>query len=208
MFGVQHLGLFLVSAVMLNIAPGPDTFYILGRSIAQGRRAGLLSVLGIVSGCAIHSVAAAIGLSAVLATSATAFLFAKLVGATYLVYLGARMLLDSSQYSPDLAETPAATNWAIYRAGLLTNLLNPKVALFFLSFLPQFVDPGADSRIMAFLLLGGLFICTGTTWCVFLALSASSISGRLRTHRRVGAWINRATGALFVGLEIKLAASD
>src|SRR5688572_7668701 len=141
MFGSEHLGLFVVSGLLLNITPGQDTLYIVGRSLSQGRRAGLLSVLGIASGSVIHTFAAAFGLSAILATSAQAFLIVKLAGAVYLAYLGVRMIIEPARP----AEAPAHFNrespWAIYRAGLLTNVLNPKVALFFMAFLPQFVSP-------------------------------------------------------------------
>jgi threonine/homoserine/homoserine lactone efflux protein len=132
----------------------------------------------------------------------------KLAGAAYLVYLGTRMLFDRRRAALDEAHASAASGWAIYRAGLLTNLLNPKVALFFLSFLPQFVDPAAGGRVAAFLLLGGLFICTGTIWCLILAWSAASISRRLRANRGLSIVLQRATGAVFVGLGIKLAASE
>jgi len=138
-FGTQNLALFVVSGFLLNLTPGQDTFYIVGRSLAQGRRAGVLSVFGITSGCVVHTVAAAFGLSAILATSAHAFLAVKLAGAAYLAYLGVRMLLDRSPAS-GIAELPVERSWAIYRAGVLTNVLNPKVAIFFLAFLPQFVD--------------------------------------------------------------------
>src|SRR5688572_17757176 len=136
MFGTEHLGLFIVTGLLLNITPGQDTLYIVGRSMSQGRRAGLLSVVGISSGCLVHSFAAAFGLSAILATSAQAFLIVKLAGAAYLIYLGARMLLDRSR-ELTVGSFDADRGWAIFRAGFLTNLLNPKVALFFMAFLPQ-----------------------------------------------------------------------
>ena len=153
-FGTQHLALFVLSGFLLNLTPGQDTFYIVGRSLAQGRRAGVLSVLGITSGCVVHTVAAAFGLSAILATSAHAFLAVKLVGAVYLGYLGIRMLIDRST-ATGISELPVERSWAIYRAGVLTNVLNPKVAIFFLAFLPQFVDATSSSKVSAFLFLGG-----------------------------------------------------
>ena len=207
MFGTQHYSLFLLSGILLNITPGQDTLYIFGRSVAQGRRAGLLSVLGISSGAVIHTLAAALGLSAILATSASAFTVVKFVGAAYLVYLGVRMWLDRSASSQRPAKFTRASSWGIYRAGLLTNLLNPKVALFYLAFLPQFVDPLAHSKLVAFLFLGASFLTTGTIWCVFLALAASGIGSRLRTSTSASVIIRRATGALFVGLGVRLAVS-
>jgi threonine/homoserine/homoserine lactone efflux protein len=205
MFGTQHYSLFLLSGILLNITPGQDTLYILGRSIAQGRRAGLLSVFGIGSGAVIHTLAAAFGLSAILATSASAFTVVKLVGAAYLVYLGIRMWLERSASFQSPADFAQARSWSIYRAGLLTNLFNPKVALFYLAFLPQFVNPLAHSKLVAFLFLGASFLATGTIWCVFLALTASTIGSRLRTSTSASTIIRRATGTLFVGLGVRLA---
>jgi threonine/homoserine/homoserine lactone efflux protein len=205
MFGTQHYLLFLLSAILLNITPGQDTLYIVGRSLAQGRRAGLLSVFGICSGAVIHTLTAAFGLSAILATSASAFTVVKLVGAAYLVYLGVRMWFDPSTSSQHPAHLVHATSWSIYRAGLLTNLFNPKVALFYLAFLPQFVDPLAHSKLVAFLFLGASFLTTGTMWCVFLALAASEIGSRLRASTQAIPILRRATGALFVGLGVRLA---
>jgi threonine/homoserine/homoserine lactone efflux protein len=207
MFGTQHYSVFLLSGILLNLTPGQDTLYIVGRSIAQGRRAGLLSVLGISSGAVLHTLAAALGLSAILATSASAFTAVKLVGSAYLVYLGVRMWLDRSASSEGPAEFAQAGSWSIYRAGVLTNLLNPKVALFYLAFLPQFVDPLAHSKLVAFLFLGASFLTTGTIWCVCLALAASGISSRLRASPLVSVVIRRATGVLFVGLGVRLAVS-
>ena len=205
MFGTQHLALFVASGILLNLTPGQDTFYILGRSIAQGRRAGVLSVAGIISGSLVHTVAAAIGLSAVLATSARAFLAVKLVGAAYLTSLGLRMMVERSGFAAGPGAFATEPPWTIYRAAFFTNLLNPKVALFFMAFLPQFVSPGASSKVLAFLLLGGLFTFTGTIWCLVLAWSASTMSRRLREQPSVGVVVKRAAGAMFVGLGLKLA---
>jgi threonine/homoserine/homoserine lactone efflux protein len=207
MLGTHNLFLFIVSGFLLNLTPGQDTFYIVGRSLSQGRRAGVLSVLGITSGCAVHTCAAAFGLSAILATSANAFLVVKLAGAAYLAYLGTRMLLDRSTSARPDSELPRENGWAIYRAGMLTNILNPKVALFFMAFLPQFVDPASESTITSFLFLGALFMCTGTAWCLVLVWCASAMSLRLRRSSRAGLLLKRATGGLFVGLGVKLAVS-
>jgi threonine/homoserine/homoserine lactone efflux protein len=207
MFGTRNLALFVLSGFLLNLTPGQDTFYIVGRSLAQGRRAGVLSVLGITSGCAVHTVAAAFGLSAILATSARAFLVVKLVGAGYLVYLGARMLLDRAHASGP-AKLPIERSWAIYRAAVLTNVLNPKVALFFLAFLPQFVDAGSPSRVSSFLFLGALFMTTGTAWCLVLVWFAAAMGRRFRENPSAGALLKRAAGTLFVGLGLKMAATQ
>ena len=207
MFGTQHLALFVVSGILLNLTPGQDTLYIVGRSVSQGRRAGLLSVLGIASGSVIHTLAAAFGLSAILATSAEAFTVVKLIGATYLVYLGARLLFERSTAPGETREFTPERSWTIYRAALFTNVLNPKVALFFLAFLPQFVAPNSESRILSFLFLGSVFVFNGTLWCLVLVWGASSMSRRLRANQSYGQLLERATGAVFVGLGVKLAVS-
>jgi threonine/homoserine/homoserine lactone efflux protein len=206
MLGTQNLWLFLASGILLNLTPGQDTFYILGRSIAQGRHAGILSVLGIVSGSAVHTLAAALGLSAILATSARAFLIMKLAGAAYLTYLGLKMVFQRTGPGT-VVEFGHESDWAIYRAGFFSNLLNPKVALFFLAFLPQFVAPSADSKVLAFVFLGCLFMTTGTIWCLVLAWSGAAMSRRLRENPSAGSSLRRASGAVFVGLGVRLAVS-
>ncbi len=208
MLGTQHLWLFVVSGLLLNITPGQDTLYIVGRTLAQGRRAGLLSVFGISSGSIIHTLAAAFGLSAILATSATAFAVVKFVGAGYLVYLGMKLLLErpAPAAGPDLTAV-AASDWSIYRAGLLTNVLDPKVALFFMAFLPQFVAPDAGARLLPFLFLGAVFVVNGTLWCLVLVWTAAAMSRRLQRNTSWGLALKRASGALFVGLGARLAFS-
>jgi threonine/homoserine/homoserine lactone efflux protein len=205
MLGTQNLPLFIVSGILLNILPGPDTLYIIGRSVSQGRKAGVASALGISSGCAVHTLAAAFGLSAVLAASASAFMVVKFAGAAYLAYLGIRMLLERKPGDGTAGVFTPQSAWTIYRQGVLTNVLNPKVALFFLSFLPQFVDPASDTKIAAFLFLGTIFIFNGTIWCLIVVWFAAAIGRRLRQSSSVAVAIRRVTGALFVGLGLKLA---
>jgi len=205
MFGIHDFGLFVVSALVLTLTPGQDTFYILGRSISQGRRAGLASVLGIGAGALVHTAAAALGLSAILAASATAFMAVKLLGALYLIYLGARMLFARSSSAAIPADFKSASFGAIFRQGLITNLLNPKVALFFLSFLPQFVDPGSSHKFLALLTLGLCFDIIGLTWCVCLAWFSSLLGEKLRGSSTFTEILNRTAGALFIGLGIRLA---
>lgn len=207
MFGTQHLALFVFSGLLLNLTPGQDTLYIVGRSVSQGRRAGVYSALGISAGAVIHTFAAAFGLSAILAASAQAFVVVKLAGAAYLIYLGIQMLRERAAKSDSAPVFSPERPWAIFRAGLLTNVLNPKVALFFLAFLPQFVAPTADSRVLAFLFLGGVFVFNGTLWCLVLVWGASAMSHRLRERPGTGQLLKRATGAIFVGLGVKLAVS-
>jgi RhtB (resistance to homoserine/threonine) family protein len=205
MFGIHHFGLFLAAGILLNLTPGPDTAYILGRSIAQGREAGVASALGICVGSIFHTSAAALGLSAILATSAVAFSAIKLLGGAYLIFLGIKMLIDCRRGLNLPSNFRRCTTAAAFRQGVLTNVLNPKVALFFLAFLPQFIDPASSTKVFAFLFLGLTFVTTGTIWCLIVAWFASAFSKRLRTNQTVAQWFNRTAGALFVFLGVRLA---
>lgn len=206
MLGTQNLWVFLLSAVALNITPGQDTFHILGRSIAQGSRAGLLAAAGIIAGCLIQTCAVAFGVSAILASSPHAFLVVKLLGAAYLVYLGARMMLSRSAQGSPLHAVFAENRWAVFRAGVFCNLLNPKALLFYMAFLPQFVAPEAAHHMLALLFLGAIFMGTSTVWCLLVVSGASAISHRLRQNPSAGVLLQRVVGAFFVGLGIKLVA--
>jgi threonine/homoserine/homoserine lactone efflux protein len=205
MFGIHDFGVFLAAGVLLNLTPGPDTVYILGRSIAQGREAGVASALGICVGSIFHTCAAALGLSAILATSSVAFGAIKLLGGAYLVFLGVKLLLDRRGKLSLPSNFKQRTSTAAFQQGVLTNVLNPKVALFFLAFLPQFIDPGSGAKLLAFLLLGLTFVTTGTIWCLILAWFASAFSEPLRANGTIVQWLNRAAGALFVFLGLRLA---
>lgn len=206
MLGIEHLPLFIISGLLLNITPGQDTFYIIGQTLAHGRRAGVFAVLGIMTGCLIHTTMAALGLSALLAASASAYRIVKTIGAAYLVYLGLKMLVARrpTLSSPVTAELGTRTIRSIFRGGLFSNVLNPKTALFFLAFLPQFVSPASEHRTLAFLALGTLFIVDGTPWCLFLVWTASAMRRRLTSSRRVMLNLERGIGALFVGLGLRL----
>ena len=205
MFGIHDFGLFLVTGILLNLAPGPDTAYIVGRSMAQGREAGVASALGITAGSIFHTGAAALGLSAILAASAWAFTLVKIAGGAYLVFLGIKMLLERGTKVQVREDFRRSTTVAAFRQGILTNILNPKVAIFFLAFLPQFIDPASNAKIAAFLALGLTFVVTGTVWCLILAFFAAGFSERLRANQAVSQWLNRTIGALFVFLGVKLA---
>jgi RhtB (resistance to homoserine/threonine) family protein len=205
MFGIHDFGLFLAAGILLNLTPGPDTVYILGRSIAQGREAGVASALGISLGSIFHTCAAALGLSAILATSAVAFGTIKLIGGAYLIFLGAKIILDRRKQLSLPSNFRRRTTVAAFRQGTLTNIFNPKVALFFLAFLPQFIDPASNAKVPAFILLGLTFVTTGTIWCLILAWFASAFSERLRANQAISQWLNRTAGALFILLGLRLA---
>jgi len=205
MFGIHDFGLFLAAGILLNLTPGPDTVYILGRSVAQGREAGVASALGICVGSIFHTCAAALGLSVILATSALAFGAIKMLGGAYLVFLGIKILLDRRKHLSLPSNFRRQSIAAAFRQGVLTNILNPKVALFFLAFLPQFIDPASNVKVLAFLMLGFAFVITGTIWCLILAWFASAFSERLRTNETIAQWLNRTAGALFIFLGLRLA---
>ncbi|MBL9114722.1 MAG: LysE family translocator [Verrucomicrobiaceae bacterium] len=207
MFGIHDFGVFVITGLVVNLTPGPDTFYILGRSMAQGRRAGIASVLGISTGCLVHTLAAAFGLSALLAASAAAFLAIKLIGAAYLVYLGARMWFTEASAATIPSAFSSSSFWAVYRQGLITNVLNPKVALFFLAFMPQFIAADSQAKFAAFMTLGAAFVITGTMWCLCLAWFSSRLGERIRENAGFAVFLNRTAGALLVFLGVRLAIS-
>ncbi|WP_322091438.1 LysE family translocator [Paraburkholderia bannensis] len=216
MLGITHFGFFLVAVLLLNVTPGPDTAYIVGRSVAQGRSAGLVSALGISAGCCVHALACAFGLTALLAASATAFTVIKLVGACYLVYLGVRLILTKqTDATPATPTTPATAATGVqprplrqlFLSGFWTNVLNPKVVLFFVSFFPQFVTVTSPHKILAFLALGAVFVLMSTVWNSFVAWIAGSVTQRFSGKPGIRKWLDRTVGSAFVGLGVKLATS-
>ena len=214
--GIVQPGLFCMAVLLLNLTPGPDTAFIVGQSVAHGRRAGLLSVLGISVGCAIHTMALALGLTALLAASANAFLVVKVVGAAYLVFLGVRMLIGSLRTTPARLQpdpfarrtVPRRPASRTFLQGLVTNLFNPKVVLFFLSFFPQFVADTSASKTAAFVVLGGLMVAISTVYNGGVAWVAAGATHRMRSAPRVKAWLDRIIGAAFVALGVRIAFAD
>lgn len=205
MFGIENYLGFIVAGIILNLTPGADTMYILTRSITQGRKAGIYSVLGITTGGLVHTVFASLGLSIILAKSATAFAIVKYVGVAYLVYLGIKMIIDKkNSFDGNSSKTVNENLRKIYRQGVLTNILNPKVALFFLAFLPQFINPDYASGTLPFMILGVTFMTTGTLWCLFLAYAASLITKTLRENDKIGMIMQKISGLVFIGLGIRL----
>lgn len=203
----HSLLLFVGAGLLLNITPGPDLLYILGRSVSQGRAAGVVSALGIGAGCLVHVAAAALGLSALLLALPHAYDLVRWAGALYLVFLGLRALRSpaGSLEVKTLAPVPLGR---IFLQGAITNVLNPKVALFFLAFLPQFANPARGPIAPQLLLLGAIFAVDGTLVCVAFALFASRIGDWLRSRYGVSRLLDRATGGLFLALGLRLALFD
>jgi len=202
----NDLMVFLGASILLNLSPGPDTLYVLTRTLAQGRRIGFLSSFGVCTGALFHVAAAALGLSIVLATSAVAFSVVKFAGAAYLAFLGIRMLLSREGLAVDpVRPAVPASGWKVFRQGILIDVLNPKAALFFMAFLPQFVVPGTGHATAQFFALGLIVIAIALIWEAILVVFATLLTARLRANRAVSRWLNRVLGGVFVALGLRLA---
>lgn len=210
----MDLPLFLLATLALNLTPGPDMLYVIARSVGQGKRAGVMSALGIGAGTLVHMAALALGLFTLLLSVPVAYDAVKYVGAAYLAYLGVRTLLSRNSAFGETAHpqengSPATTSlatdyWAIFRQGVLTNVLNPKVALFFIAFIPQFVDPARGPVGWQVVMLGLIFDTSGTLVNSLVALIAGSLGDKLRTSRRLSTIQRWFTGTVFIGLAARL----
>ena len=198
------LVLFMTAALALNVTPGPDMLYVIARSVGEGRTAGIISSLGIAAGCLVHTLAVALGLAGLLEAVPVAFEMVKWMGAAYLVWLGVRALRKQGDSGgpPAVAGTSRS---AIFRQGMLTNVLNPKVALFFLAFLPQFVDPERGPVALQLVSLGLLFNVSGTLVNILVAVLASGAGAWSRRRFGESPFMRRLTGVLFIGLGVRLA---
>ncbi len=208
-----QLLMFIAAGWLLNLTPGPDVLYIVSSALKSGVRAGIVAALGIVSGCFLHVFAAALGVGALLAASATAFTVLKWAGAAYLMWMGVKLLLAKGGGSSIVpagvsAEVVAVNLWRVFRQGFLTNVLNPKVALFFLAFVPQFIAPGTEDKVTAFLLLGLLFNLNSLPINFGYAWLAGWASRRVGAVQRAMHWMDRAAGVMFVGFGLRLAMSE
>ena len=238
--GIDHLGLFIVAGLLLNLTPGPDVLYILTHAVKSGWRTGAVAAAGITAGCFVHIAAAALGVSALMAASNMAFAVLKCLGAAYLVYVGWTMLdvrgwiqsrrksladrvlaasaaesrdslgaIEKIAFAEDFVRASDLKHWReVFLKGFWTNALNPKVALFFLAFLPQFIAPGTTSTSSAFLLLGLIFNFNAFWVNLAYAGVAAAVSHRFSGLRSGMQWLERMAGALFMGFGLKLALTD
>ena len=206
--GVHDLPLFVAAGLLLNITPGADLALVGARSAAQGFRSGAAAALGVGAGCFVHVAAAALGLSALIAGSAAAFTVLRWAGAAYLVWLGIGLLRGSVGSSPSSVATSGLSLRRSFAQGFLTNALTPKVALFFLAFLPQFIDPAAPHKALAFIVLGTVFACNGTLVNVAFAALVARLRGAFGAGASAGRWLGRGVGGLFVVLGARLAWFD
>lgn len=215
---IHHLLLFIAAGLLLNLTPGPDVLYIVTHALRSGARAGMVAALGITAGCFVHIFAAALGVSALMAASATAFTILKWLGAAYLVYVGVRMVMARAPSADGTSAMASITGASIqgdaaalktvFFQGFWTNALNPKVALFFLAFVPQFITPAIENKPLAFLLLGLLFNFNGLWVNIGWALAAAWMARRLGAVQRGMHWLERVAGVMFVGFGLRLAFSD
>jgi threonine/homoserine/homoserine lactone efflux protein len=207
---IDQLLLFIAAGLLLNLTPGPDVVYIVTNALRSGAKAGVVAALGITAGCFVHIFAAAVGVSALLAASATAFTVLKWAGAAYLIYVGVKMLLSRkpTAFGANAGATHGASLKSVFIQGFGTNALNPKVALFFLAFVPQFIAPGVENKALAFLLLGMLFNFNGLWVNIGWAVLAAWAVRRVGAVQRGMHWLERTAGALFIGFGLKLAFSD
>jgi threonine/homoserine/homoserine lactone efflux protein len=195
---LTSLLLFAAASIALLVVPGPSVLYIVTRSVSQGRRAGLISVLGVHVGSVVHVTAAALGLSALLASSATAFMIVKYLGAAYLVWLGVQKL--RRRESGPVEEAPPVRRSRLFTQGIVVNVLNPKTAIFFLAFLPQFVNPSRGPVAVQIIILGACFILLGIMSDGGYALLAGTLAGRIRRTRKARRRLDRASGVVYLGL--------
>jgi threonine/homoserine/homoserine lactone efflux protein len=207
---MPEVSLFLIAAALLTIAPGPDNVYVLTRGITQGRLAGLAAAVGFAAGCLFHTALAAFGIAALIKSSPLTLTLVKLAGAAYLIYIGARILIAAfrpsrkAQIAVNQTE-PLLSLTAIFKQSVIGNMLNPKVTLFFLSFLPQFLNPKAGNEAIQMAVLGALFMLQTVVIFGVIALASGFIGDKLRTNPRIALWLDRLAGITFIALGIRVA---
>lgn len=207
-YSLVHWSTFLVAAVLLNLTPGPDIAYVLAHALSNGKRAGFAALFGVWSGLFLHVLFAALGLSAILATSATAFLLIKWAGAIYLICLGVQAILSSSSSNNIKTSLTRSTHTRIFRQGILVATLNPKVAFFFLAFLPQFVEAGAGPESAQLFLHGFLILVVGAFIEPLVIILGASVMSHLKQQAGVLVWLERGLGAVFIGLGVRIALTE
>ncbi|MCP4979554.1 MAG: LysE family translocator [Gammaproteobacteria bacterium] len=207
-YSFTHWSTFFVAAILLNLTPGPDIAYVLTHTVKNGMRSGFAALFGVWSGLFLHVVFAALGLSVILATSATAYFFVKWIGALYLIWLGIQALRSNGQSIDSKTGTTRSSARRIYSQGVLVATLNPKVAFFFLAFLPQFVVPGAGPASAQFFLHGFLILAVGALIEPLIIVVGVKLSKHLHKNSSVIVWMERSLGTLFIGLGVRIALSE
>jgi threonine/homoserine/homoserine lactone efflux protein len=205
MFNFQNIYLFFIASLLLNITPGNDMLYVASRSISQSIKAGIISALGIFFGCFVHIIAAVLGLSIIIVRSANLFNIVKFAGAAYLIYLGIKALIGKKENRQDRKNTVKVDQWKLFKQGIVTNALNPKVAVFFLSFLPQFIDPLSPLFKVQLFTLGIWFDLQGTLVLVIVAIVLGKAKGFFKQNPKIWLIQEKITGIILIGLGIKVA---
>jgi threonine/homoserine/homoserine lactone efflux protein len=208
MFAWTDLATYVAVVALLFLIPGPAVLLTLARSISGGPRAGIATGFGIAAGDAVHTLMAVIGLSAILMTSALAFDIVKYLGAAYLIYLGVRSMLERAGGGFDLPSVKPLSGAIVFRQAFLTEILNPKTALFFLSFLPQFVDPARGAVSLQLLVLGAIFVVMSMAYTSLLAWAAGAFAGFLKRNEAIARWQNKVVGGIYIGLGLQLAMQE
>ncbi len=208
MFHIQNLYLFFIASLLLNLTPGNDMIYVASRSISQGTKAGIISAAGVFIGCFVHILAAVFGLSIIIMKSAFLFELIKYLGAGYLVYLGIKAFITKSNFDKEITPLPNVDKWRLLKQGIITNALNPKVALFFLSFLPQFIRIDAPLYKIQLFSLGLWFDLQGTFVLIVVACVLGKASNFIKNNQRFWRIQQKITGVILIGLGIKVALSS
>lgn len=204
MFDINNFYLFLTVSLLINLSPGPDMIYTAARSLSQGTKAGVFSALGIFVGCLFHTTAAVFGLSKIIEESVLLFSIIKYAGAAYLIFLGIRALLNKRRTKDQIDTLPKLTNRKIFFQGMLTNILNPKVAIFFLSFLPQFINPHSSYLREQIAFLGLWFDIQGALMLVLVACAVGAFKNILKKNKSFWSWQEKITGLILIGLGVKM----
>lgn len=206
MLGIENYITFMVTALFFIMTPGIDTVFVLNKSIGQGRKSGIVSAMGINTGILTHTFLSAIGLTVLIAKSAIAFMVIKYIGAAYLVYIGVKKYMDTSAlFIENRVSEVKNSSKNDFWSGFFTNSLNPKVALFFLAFFPQFITPSKLEDPVPFVLLGVTFAIIGVIWYVTLTMFASTFSTKIKGNPNSGIWLNRVSGFVFVLMGLQIA---
>ena len=205
MFHIQNLYLFFIASLLLNLTPGNDMIYVASRSISQGIKAGIISAVGVFLGCFVHITAAVFGLSIIIMKSAFLFELIKYVGAAYLIYLGIKAFTTKSNFNKELNTLPKVDKWKLLKQGIITNALNPKVALFFLSFLPQFIRIDSSLYKVQLFSLGLWFAVQGTLVLIIVAYLLGKTGNFIKNNQRFWRVQEKVTGLILIGLGIKVA---
>lgn len=206
MLGIENFLTFMVTALFFVMTPGIDTVFVLNKSIGQGRKSGIVSAMGINTGILTHTFLSAIGLTVLIAKSAIAFMVIKYIGAAYLVYIGVKKYMDTSAlFTENTVSEAKNSSKNDFWSGFFTNSLNPKVALFFLAFFPQFITPSKLEDPVPFVLLGVTFAIIGVIWYVILTLFASTFSTKIKGNPNSGIWLNKISGFVFVLMGLQIA---